>query len=420
MAFLYDPAADPSRVYYGTDTRAFSLLIGALLAFLWPSNQLGDDSGHLLRTRERFILDGIGVIALIGLTLMIIYANGFTAFLYHGGILLCSLLTAVCIAVMVHPRSILGRIAGIKPLVWIGLRSYGMYLWHFPILLLTTDPNATELPWWMRLLQLALIFAVSELSYRFIENPIRHGAIGTFVKSVRLGEISLRSWIRRRRIPIIAVVAAFVVALGGLIFVPDTQAIGGANFIKQAEQEQGDATQANTQEGVSATSEEGYDIIVIGDSVLVRTEPYFKEEFPHGAIDAAVNRQFSAGIEVYDYYRDRNLVGDVVVFALGTNGLVTNNQIDKLMEDVGPDKQVWFITTRMPDSWMGATNAALKGAADRYENVHIIDWFAKSDGHPDYFDGDGTHLTEEAAQIYTDMIHTAVQDYLPSHADETE
>ena len=131
-----------------------------------------------------------GIVALVALLGLIVFVDGYSPFLYRGGILLASVLTAVVIAVMVHPASLLGRFAGTKPLVWIGLRSYGIYLWHYPLFLLMNPRNFTgETPWWMYLVQVAVVFACAAFSYRFVENPLRKGAIGAFVKGVRSKEI---------------------------------------------------------------------------------------------------------------------------------------------------------------------------------------------------------------------------------------
>lgn len=197
MMILFDPTGDPSRVYYGTDTRAFSLLIGALLAMIWPSAKLSDISGRDLSGAERIAFDGVGIAALIGLVLMVGLTNGYSPFIYYGGLVLCSLLTALAIAVMVHPVSVIGKIFSWQPLVTIGKLSYSIYLWHYPILLLTTPGNLQDgLPWYLRILQLALIIGVSWLSYTFVENPIRHGAIGNFVRNLREGAFTPREWVQ--------------------------------------------------------------------------------------------------------------------------------------------------------------------------------------------------------------------------------
>lgn len=419
MALLYNPLDDPSRVYYGTDTRAFSLLIGAWLAFVWPSHLLGAQKGVHLTKQVRTVLDGVGIVALVALLGLIVFVDGFSPFLYRGGILLASILTAIVIAVMVHPASLLGRIAGAKPLVWVGLRSYGIYLWHFPLFLLMNPRNFTgETPWWMYLVQVAVVFACAAFSYRFVENPLRKGAIGTFVKGVREHTIDLRDWMTRHALLYGAGALVTAVAVVGLIVVPPTSAIGAADLLKDEQAHTSQMPELPVDD--TAAEQPKLDVLMIGDSVSVRAIPQFEEAFPYGALDAAVNRQLYAGRETFDFYDDQNIVGGVVVFALGTNGAASDEQLDELIAAAGPDRQVFFVNTRSPQSWVGQTNGAMFDAADRYENVHVIDWYTASADHDEYFDGDGTHLTEEGAQAYIGLIHDAVEPLLPEHAENDE
>lgn len=416
MALLFDPQGDPSRVYYGTDTRAFSLLIGALLAFVWPSNQLGSKQSLSISRTTRIVLDAVGAIAFIGLFLMVGLIDGFSPFLYRGGLVLCSVLTAIVIAVMVHPASILGKFWGLAPFVWIGKRSYGIYLWHYPLLLLIVPQNGFDKTWWILLIALAVIFVVSAFSYTFVENPIRHGAIGRFFKDLANRRITVKQWVTTHIAYVAATVVLVLTAIGGLIFVPNTSALEGADLLKDDQAH----TAGPTDEQLAAdqASDPKLDVLLIGDSVLVRTLPYFQETFPYGAIDSAINRRFSQGKSIYQNYVDQGVVGNVVVFALGINaGATTDSQIDELVSTVGTDKRIWFITIRCPDSWMEETNDALWRAADRYENVSIIDWAGLSASHKEWFDGDGTHLTETGAQVYINMINDAIRDYLPEHSE---
>ena len=339
MALLYNPLDDPSRVYYGTDTRAFSLLIGAWLAFVWPSHMLGAQKSVHLTKQVRNVLDGVGIVALVALLGLIVFVDGFSPFLYRGGILLASVLTAVVIAVMVHPASLLGRFAGTKPLVWIGLRSYGIYLWHYPLFLLMNPRNFTgETPWWMYLVQVAVVFACAAFSYRFVENPLRKGAIGAFVKGVRSKEIDPPAWLKHHVVPVLAGSAVTIVAVIGLIVVPPTSAIGAADLLKDEQAHTSQMPELPVDDAAAESPK--LDVLMIGDSVSVRAIPQFEETFPYGAIDAAVNRQLYAGQETFDYYNDQDIVGGVVVFALGTNGAATDEQIDELVAAAGPGRPV--------------------------------------------------------------------------------
>jgi len=172
MWALYQPAVDPTRVYEGTDTRACGLLIGAALAMVWSSGTAGRAS----RTTSR-ILDvpaalGLGVIAV-----MIWRVGQYSTFLYHGGLVVLGIATAAVLAAAACPGSLVGAALSWRPLRWIGVRSYGIYLWHYPVIVLTTPANGTEdlarAAW-----QIAASIAIAALSWRFVEEPVRHGAIG--------------------------------------------------------------------------------------------------------------------------------------------------------------------------------------------------------------------------------------------------
>lgn len=404
MFFLYDPAADPSRVYYGTDTRAFSLLIGALLAFMWPSNQLSGAGNIELPRATRLVYDGVGIVAFIGLVIMVVTVNGFSPFMYRGGILLASLLTAVVIAVLVHPQSFFARIASLPPLVWIGKRSYGMYLWHYPIMLLMNGGSPSgESNIFFILLQLVVIFICSALSFRFIEDPLRKGAIGKLLSGVRDGSVKLSSYLQSHLIPATLSVALIATAIGGIVFVPSTYAIDETAREAMMKEESVRPAMA-VEEETSVT----YDPLWLADSVSIRTHPYFEKTFPDGGIDAKVNRQLWEALDIYNYYAELELVGNVVVLAMGTNGAAVDEHIDTIMNTIGDTKQVYLVNIRCPDPWEQQTNETFARAAERYDNINVIDWYGTSEGHEEYFDGDGTHLTEEGAAVYVEMVRVAI------------
>ena len=402
MALLFSPDTDPSRVYYGTDTRAFSLLIG----------------GRALPQRARIALDGAGIAAFAGLIIMIVAVGDNSPFLYHGGLLLASVLTAVVIAALAHPESAFARIMAAKPLVWIGVRSYGIYLWHYPLLLLMIPVSkVTDTPWYVYPIVLAVIFACAAFSYRFVENPIRHGAIGRFARQLRENRATVPGWLRMHILPTAAAGVLACVCIGGLIAVPDTSAIEGADLLTEEGPQVAGLDSLENGDAADASETPKLDVLLIGDSVSVRAIPYFQETFPYGAIDAQINRWFGTGIEVFQGYLDQDVVGDVVVFALGTNGPVSDEEFDELMELAGPDRQVFFVNTRSPQSWVLESNDALQRGADRHPNAHVIDWYNTSYGRGELFDGDGTHLSEEGAQFYISMIDDAIAPYLPEHAE---
>src|SRR5436190_10696160 len=135
MIILFNPAS-PDRVFYGTDTRAVGLLLGVALAMVWHPSRLRPIAG----SGARWILDGVGVLALVMILRTFLDVHDFDPSLYHGGFLLLAFWTALLVGVLAHPAARLGTVLGTPPLVWLGLRSYSFYLWHWPILMLTR-PN---------------------------------------------------------------------------------------------------------------------------------------------------------------------------------------------------------------------------------------------------------------------------------------
>src|SRR5215217_3098392 len=196
MALIYEPGVDPTRVYEGTDTRAFGLLIGAALAMVWPSRRLRAD---LITVPWRIVLDVVG--------LLIWRTSQYSPFLYHGGIVVLSVATAATVAAMVHPASRLGVAVGWTPLRWLGVRSYGIYLWHWPIIVLTAPGLEQKPSLSLQGLQVAATIVVAALSWRFVEEPIRRGALGRLWASLKANR-------RRRRMAIPR--AAWVVLAGAV------------------------------------------------------------------------------------------------------------------------------------------------------------------------------------------------------------
>ncbi len=463
MMVLYNPAADPSRVYYGTDTRVFSLLLGAWMAFIPDSDlapvrlahRLGlnrlagaakhgknaegkpgekaDESAETAPAQPSALvrfwsspasIDVLGVVGLVGLAAMVALTNGYTAFQYRGGTLLCSILTLMVIAACVQPQGMVARALSAEPLVWIGKRSYSIYLWHYPLLLLMNPvANISDTPWWQYILQVLLVVAVAECSYRFIETPFRKGAFGRTVSELRDGTTTPASWVRAHVPACAACAVVLVVALGGLVFVPDTSALSGEGaeiLNKEAKNAKPQDQQAadDTDKDNDGFPDGSYDLLMIGDSVSLRAVDSFDGVFPHSHIDAEKGRQFDAGRTTFEAYLQQNLAGKVVVFALGTNGLVTDAQIDAIMADAGDQRIVVFVNTRSPQPWVGATNQAIANAATRYKNVRVIDWYGYSANRNDLFDGDGTHLSNAGVAEYLKLIHDAVKKDLPVHPED--
>lgn len=236
MGWLYHPDTDPSRVYYGTDTRAAGLLIGAALAFVWSPKADGAK-----RNWRHWLLDGVGLAALGGLVAAGLLLDEFSPFMYQGGMLLVSAATAFVIAAVVHPKSpLLAPLLGIGILQWIGLRSYGLYLWHWPLFMVTRPQLDTPLEGTpLFVFRFALTFLIAEISYRLIETPIRSGGLGKAwnVWTQTRGE---RRWsLGAASLVVMSVMLAGGVTLGSVVV--NAQAPPQPDFILAAPEEEASA-----------------------------------------------------------------------------------------------------------------------------------------------------------------------------------
>lgn len=438
MFLLYDPAGDPSRVYYGTDTRAFSLLVGSLFAFLFPQGRVLGRGSRGFTLRQRKVASVAGALSFVGIVVFMALVNGYSPFLYSGGILLVSVLTAVLIVALVYPPSLMARLLSLKPLVWLGQRSYGIYLWHYPLLLLMNPRTFTgETPWYVYLGQMAVVVAVAAFSYRFVENPIRHGAIGRFVKEVRSGSVSLGRALQQHVLPLTSAAVLVVAAVGVLAFVPPTATqartaeAGGLSTAEEAAvpgtswevdtivaKDPSDDPDADPADRARCT-----DFLLIGDSVTASMDDEsrggygtFHKFFPRATLNAAISRQLSTAQEFYDAEVEAGWDGDIVIFEMGTNGVATQDQVNAMVELVPSDKKVFLINVRTPFPLEDINNKLLEQAAETYDNATLIDWYSYSSGHDTWFDGDGTHLKPSGCEKYLTMVKNALVAYYEQEA----
>ncbi|HEY3553218.1 MAG TPA: acyltransferase, partial [Solirubrobacterales bacterium] len=230
MAVLYHPSLDPSRIYYGTDTRAAGLLFGCGLAMVWPSRRLS----QRITPQARNLLDVLGVLGLAIIALMIWQVGEFERFLYQGGFVVLSLSTVLVLMPLTHPACRLGSIVGAKPLRWVGVRSYGIYLWQTPIIVLTGSGSRPPESLLGKALQVAAIFAIAGLSWRFIEEPIRHGAIGRFFARRRQVGWKWEGFAPPMRVAIVATGLILVVAAAGMTGLNSSSAEGNDVRVEEA------------------------------------------------------------------------------------------------------------------------------------------------------------------------------------------
>jgi peptidoglycan/LPS O-acetylase OafA/YrhL len=413
MAVLYKPLpADPTRVYIGTDTRAAGLLIGAALALVWAPWRLS----KRVPPGGRYVLDALGAIGVVVLALFMIHVHDFSSGLYRGGFLVVSIATAIVIAVAVHPAADFGKVFGIPPLRWIGMRSYGLYLWHWPVYMVTRphlDIDLTGYP--LLFLRLAITTALAEVSYRYVEQPIRHGWIGDQLKTMRQAKGDERMRLASRALAVTGAITLVVVLIvvglaNGRAPAPPPGLESAAASATQPTPTTVATTPGATQPGGGTATTQPVaapSVDAVGDSVMLGAKPQL-EALGNVYVDAAVSRQFPAIIQIFKDLRDQGRLAEVAVVHTGTNGFVTAGQFDELMDVLKNTKRVIIFNTKVPRRWEGPNNATINDVVSKYQpKARLVDWNKIGNAHPEWFYDDGIHLRPAGREAYAQLIQSA-------------
>ena len=424
MIVLFDPQQDASRVYYGTDTRAFSLLFGALLAILWEYQMVP----RRLSASVNMVLGSVSFAVLLVMTIAI---NGSSNFWYRGGQFFGTILTVLMVYAVSGRKTWLSRFLSNPVLKWIGDRSYSIYLWHYPIILLIS--KGIKASWWITLIEIVLSVVLAELSYRFIETPIRHGIIGEYLNILRSRPKSRQEkkrqvQVARRSLKVMAGTFVLTVSLIlCMIFVPKKNALDTLQKRESKAKETGKMTeeQLAKQKANGSESEdticttdltddeilEGLNLLLIGDSIAVDVTDDFYEMFPNSVSDTKIGRITSLGKQVLDSYIDeKKWEGEGVIFASLSNSPI-NGELEAIREKIGKDMPLFLTTVRIPhDTFEEESNSKIKKFVEENDHTYLIDWYAASEGHDEYFDADDTHLLSAGAKAYAKCIKEAVLD----------
>ena len=419
MAFLaitngYPQEADPSRAYFGSDSHIMGLLLGAALAMVWRPGRL---STHLT-AGAKALITGIGVAALLVVIYFFWQVGEYSNFLYRGGFLVLSAVVCVLIAAASHPGAPFGRMIGSQPWRYIGQRSYGLYLYHWPIYVITRPDLDVPLDGPALLaLRLGLTFLVAEISYRYVEIPIRRGAIGAFITRWREAEPDERAYLGRRVLASsgVAIAALGLMGAGLATAKPVDQAIpadvaaaigiddGGPTEILidepgTAPSPAASASPSPEGEGQPTTpSADGLPtnsngaLTAIGDSVMLGVASQLMAKIDGSKVDAEVSRQASGVLERVKRLSRKDLLAPTVVIHTGTNGFVTEDQLREMLDLLSDRERVVVVNTNVPRSWMEPNNELIAKVVPDYPNAVIADWYAVSEDNPEYFVSDGTH-----------------------------
>ena len=435
MYAIYVPGKDPSLVYYGADTHASALLIGAALALTWPLAQVAAAAGKL-----RLSFDILGVIGLAGLLWAAWHFSGSNPFVYPYGLVIAALAAGGLVLAAAAPGRI-GAMLSWAPLRWLGVRSYGIYLWHWPVIAITVGIDALGAnSLGARAIDAILPVGLAAASWYWLEEPIlRNGLRAEFG---RRGKILLRAPRSVFRTPattgpaIFGAVAMLAVASTAGYGLLNQQRSGpslesqikhAALVTRESQQVSPGPTESTGQVAPFSTKvpngpyrvpghrhrlpvihDLGSKVMAIGDSVMLASAPELAAAMPGIYINAQISRAMIAGVSLVQDLAAQKRLRRVIVVGLGTNGPVALSQIRQLRWAIGPHRWLLLVNTFVPRPWENEVNATVEAAARRYPNVLLINWHNAIEHHTYLLWSDGIHPMPTGGKLYAKVVRSLV------------
>jgi hypothetical protein len=392
MWILYNPGADPSRVYYGTDTRAFLLLMGILLALVWP---------WIERLRQAVpLLELLGVSALVGAVLLFLRMHEFNPTLFRGGDLAAAFCFAVLVAAVAHPKTGIGEALGVAPLRWVGERSYGIYLWHWPIIVLIAGVNARPSVG-IVVAEAALVLAVAALSFKYVEQPIRTGSL----------QRRLAKHPRRYRFEVMGAGALGLAVAFAILFVTPASLNPVSAYVSPPKATHHEQPQRQTTTEVSQQTRPKNKkqlalppgrILALGDSVMLGCSSQLKTALQHHVrVDATVGRQIKDTVDELQRLRRHHRLTKIVVLQVGNNGPLWFRDLVRLRHALHGIPDIVVVNVRNTTSWQDESNHALDNWVQGWSPAHLADWYGSSTSK---MMQDGTHPWPYGCRIYARLI----------------
>jgi peptidoglycan/LPS O-acetylase OafA/YrhL len=430
---LFDPGHDASRIYYGTDTHAVGLLAGVALALVWSPVELrlpSHRSGALVGP----ILDAVGTIALGYLILSFVHVHDYDLALWHGGYAWIAIATALLLAALAHPAARLGGIIGRPALLWLGLRSYSFYLWHWPVLVMTRPGVDIDLPRGVLIpLQLIACLVLADLSYRFVELPFNGKA-----KLPKMPD----GWLRYARPALLVTVLGVILIVGwsGIVTAgshspaeaaASTKTVARVKAKPQRQQvapptTEGPATRKKAAEEVAKRPQPqttGEDpppskrwprIVMLGDSVMIGAKDQLASRLGPGfSMDAKVGRQADEFIEIVEQIKRTGHHPAAMVIQWGNNGPLYSEDMEALRKATTNVGQLFLISDHAPVSWQDESNEAIAEASELWNDTTEIPWKVAAEEGGESLFYDGIHLTPKGAGVYARLVSQVVHEKVP-------
>ena len=409
--FIYSLRVDSSstnqisHIYFGTDTHSLGLFLGAALAVSWVPANLSKN----ISERAQDFVDGIGVVGFLGLLCTFFFIDESNAALYRVAFPLAALFGVAIITSLVHPASRFAPLMSARPLVWIGQRSYGIYLWHW-VVFQVTRPNVdlAGANWAINAARILIVIALADISLRWIEIPIRRGVLSTWIRGLKYRSKSTR---RKQKLWIISATVA-------LLF--STSAASWAAWMEDYNRTSGGS--GNSSVGVFTHNQSDSSVIsnsttnsnkktglwVTGDSIILGIRDKLQSHFPIELINARVGRQIGELIQVVQSDKV-GLASSTVIFDIGNNNHLTESDVRTLFDLLKNQPHMIVVNTAVPRPWRDDNNRIISAVVADYPQAHLVDWARISFGHPEYFAPDGVHLSDTGGDVYVGAILEALK-----------
>ena len=377
-----------SHIYFGTDTHSLGLFLGSALAVSWIPQNLSSD----IAKRAQDVIDGIGVVGLLGLISTFLFIDETNASLYRIAFPLAGIFGCLVIISLVHPASRFAPIISSAPFRWVGQRSYGIYIWHWVIFQMTRPSvDLTGQSWALYLARVLLVLALADISLRWVEIPFRKGVIQNWFRGMKYR--SSKVALRQRASVLLSIITVLVITSSISV-----QAINKADKLaKNLKQEQSAPDQ--TQEDLGSTT----GLWVTGDSVILGIRSKLESKEHISLINARVGRQAPELLAVMRVDQS-SVPSSPVIFNLGNNNALSEKTVIDIFEVIKNQPQIIVVNTAVPRPWRDANNAIISKVAAGYPNIKVVDWDRISKGRPELFAPDGVHLSPAGSDVYVDLV----------------
>ena len=397
VSLQLDASSDVSHVYFGTDTHSVGLFLGSALAVSWiPQNFKVEVSA-----RAQNFIDFIGVFGFIGIlaTFLLIDESSPTA--YKVAFPLAAIFGVAIITSIVHPASRFAPILQNRVLIWIGERSYAIYLWHWVVFQISRPSvDLVGEDWALITVRILIVLALADISLKLVELPIRSGAVEYWFKGMKYRTAAIR---KKQKVLVISSISMLLLSLSIL----STNAIFSSNRLAQALEESLTAVPTIT-ETETALINPSQAIWLTGDSVILGIRSALSEIQPIIVVNARVGRQAPELLE--EMRKDvEKASGATIVLNLGNNDLLNRDTVREIFTLAQASPRVVVVNTAVPRPYRDANNQLVNEVAQEFSNVKVVDWNSISQDHPEYFAPDGVHLVPTGVSAYVLAIDEALK-----------